>query len=157
MVSRRRAFTVAELIVGTLVLGVLVTVGTAGLRAVDARQRQNVAVSDLSTVRDSQMRFAAVYETFTDHPADLSGVPQPIVVQNDPATAYRQVAVVLSSSGALGLASRAPDGTCHFMRVPPLATPGPFTVTSVPVGAVCDPASALAADEWPLTPQTRKW
>lgn len=154
-IRHKRAFStlsMPELAVGLLVAAVLAVVTVAGISAVNARQQQANATSESAAVLQAQQQFLSLYDTYTDHPADLAGVKAPLVVTTDPAVHRHEVAIALSAQGSLGLAASTAAGTCYFRYVP-----GPG-VTSDPTerrgteGELCDARSVFPPGEWPLEP-----
>lgn len=127
-------------------------ISVVGFKAVNARQNRSAARSDISSVMQAQMRFLSVYDTFTDFPADLSGVPRQITVQTNPATSHHQVSIALSQSGALGLASVGIDGTCAFAFVPAVGGTGSLTEWYGNTGDLCDARSTIPAGDYALDP-----
>jgi prepilin-type N-terminal cleavage/methylation domain-containing protein len=154
MVSRR-GFTLLELIVAMAIIVILALVGAAGLASVNTRQQRNVARADIESVAQSQLRFASLYDTFTDFPADLTGIaslPSGITTTAAPARTTRVVSIALGSKGGLGLASRGTDASCWYRYVPPLGSVGSGTAWSIEKGAVCEGRAAFPDNEYPLVP-----
>jgi prepilin-type N-terminal cleavage/methylation domain-containing protein len=151
----RRGFTLLELAVAMSVIVVLATVGAAGLASVNARQQRNVARADIESVSQSQLRFASLYDTFTDFPGDLTGIAS---IQDDlsttagPAFAPRVISIALGSAGGLGLASRGTDASCWFRYLPPLGSSDDGAVWFIEEGAVCEGRAAFPDDEYPKLP-----
>jgi prepilin-type N-terminal cleavage/methylation domain-containing protein len=149
---RRRGYSLLELAAVMTLSLVIAGIGVVGFNAVNARQQRSAARSDISAVMQAQTRFLSVYDTFTDLPSDLSGVPRQIAVQTNPATSHHQVAIALAQSGALGLASVSADGTCAFMFVPAVGGPGSLTEWEGDAGDLCDARSAIPAGDYALDP-----
>ena len=154
-VVRRRGFTILELVITMVVVTTLAAVGTVGLSSVNNRQQRDVAKADVDMVAQAQLRFAALYDTFTDYPLDLTGyasVPKPITVATTPALTTRTVSIALGSEGGLGLAARGTDGSCLFRYLPSLGTLGESEQWVAETGALCEGRAAFPAGEHALEP-----
>lgn len=153
----RRAFTVLELVVTMVVVTTLASVGAVGLNAVNDRQQRDIAKSDVDMVAQAQLRFASLYDTFTDYPLDLTGFaapPKAITVVTNPAMESRVVSMALGSEGGLGLSARATDGSCWFRYLPPLGSLVEAEQWLVEDGALCEGRAAFPDGEHPLVPAT---
>jgi prepilin-type N-terminal cleavage/methylation domain-containing protein len=151
----RRAFTVFELVATMVVVAILASVGAVGLNAVNDRQQRDVAKADLDMVAQSQLRFASLYDTFTDYPLDLTGFaapPKAITVTTEPSSASRVVSIALGSEGGLGLSARAIDGACLFRYLPPLGSLVESEQWLAEEGALCEARAAFPEGEHPLEP-----
>lgn len=141
-----------EIAVGLLVASVLAVSTVAGLSAVNARQQRSNAAGETAAVLQAQQQFLSLYDTYTDHPADLSGVKAPIVLTASPAVHRHEVSMALSVRGSLGLAASTSAGTCHFRYVPgPGVDEEPVERTGS-VGELCDARSVFPSGEWALQP-----
>jgi prepilin-type N-terminal cleavage/methylation domain-containing protein len=151
-----RAFTLAELAVTMAVVAILAAISIAGLNAVNDRQQRSVARIDVNAVLQSQQRFLAVYDTFTDFPADLSGVSSDITVTAGPSIQPRQVSIALSNLGGLGLASKGTDGLCAFQFAPPPGSASEQETWFGEQGDLCDARSAIPEGDFAIEPDSSR-
>lgn len=150
-----RALTVVELAATLSVLATVVAIAFVGLRSYVSYQDDQVAKGYLATVRDLQRRYAALNDSFTSSPTDLSGVPIGLTVTSAESLSKGTVSMAVGSSGSLGLATMATSGTCYTLRLPPLSGSTASveqTEATLPTTSTCDGRSALPPGEWALPP-----
>jgi hypothetical protein len=146
------ALSMPELAVGLLVAAVLGVLTVAGISSVNARQQRTTAAGEVAAVLQAEQQFLSLYDTYTDHPADLAGVKAPLVITSAPAVRRHEVSIALSSRGSLGLAAATAAGTCHFRYVPGPGVPAEPSERPGNTGELCDARSVFPAGEWPLEP-----
>jgi prepilin-type N-terminal cleavage/methylation domain-containing protein len=156
---KRKAFTLPELVVTVVILGILTVAGSFGVSSIlsgaDAQETRVV----LQNVRTVQTKFAATYGTYTPHMQDLApetSAPFTIAaldveITDKFVTENGIVSIAVGDAGTLGLAALTPDERCFIMTIPAPNRAGSIIDQELEETALCEARSALPRGELPVS------
>jgi prepilin-type N-terminal cleavage/methylation domain-containing protein len=146
----RRAYTLIEIVVVLVLLGILST--AALVMGASNRDAAVDSTGDLAARRviQAQTTFSSNYGSYTPAPEDLSGVGRDLLVVVGEAVEGGDVSISVGTGGTLAVAARSPTGGCFAYQVSPLNRGG--TVTAVELMGTCSSVAALPGDETAVAP-----
>lgn len=149
---RTRAFTLLEVIVTLVLLGIVGATAVAGTTAFLDRTRDTEARAALDNVVLLQQSFANGFGTYASEPADLKvGRDLEVVPGGDLSDSGSTISMSVSDQGSLGLAVLSDSGTCLLRSVTALDA-GAETITRPVTGEPCTGQAALPDGEAPIVP-----
>ena len=145
----RRAFTLIELIVTMIILGIILALLAINvIGPVMASTRAKRAESTLTQVQTVEQLFARDWGTYSAWRADLNGLVSSLVIRNGSVSrGPTEVSVAVGTSGTLAMAVAVDSSTCVFRRVAPLWQGGGSDDPGVAATAQCVAAAALPMGE----------
>ena len=157
MFVRFRAFTIIEMLVTLIVLGILLSMVMFVSRSAIDRSDRAGATAAADRVIQAQQVVSKSYGQYTPYPNDLIAVGSDIRLLHGPANAtnVKDVSFRVSSDGMLGVAAGYKNGRCVYYLVDPLVSGGNRTEVTKPTNTICngaevfDPADPPAADSGP--------
>lgn len=140
----RRAFTLIELVVVIIVLGILTYMTTATYNQVASSLSSAAAQGYMDQVRAAEVNYSSQNGGYTATPNVLSGIDRSVTVVIGAVTAPTQVSISTNpSTDQLGMASINEAGICTLELVNPAVTGASVTMIPYIKGTPCEGASAL--------------
>ncbi len=146
MVSARRGFTIAEMVVTLAVISVIAFLGALAARAVLERGNEQVATANAQAVIAAQRDYLVRYGTFAAGPGDLGEV-RGVVVVNDASRNRDEVSIAAGSGGSLGVAVAESADRCVLFTVASPRDGGGLSELSAGANTLCIGQAALPDGE----------
>lgn len=157
---RRGAFTLIELVVVIVLIGIVSLIGAYSLGAFGQRFNQSTAVASIYRVITAEHSFAETYGTYSSWPSDINP-GQGITTTDGASTAAGMVSLALGTDGNLGLAAESSNGACTAVGLSSLdgIPPATETTTEVAPSTPCTGAAVLQGvwpGDTPVTPASAR-
>lgn len=152
MVSRdRKGFTLLEIVVTLVLLGIISGIGVTGTRAFLGRTSDSQAVATLDRVVLAQQSFANSFGGYASLPDDLTRLVRDTSLVSSPQVSDdpEVVSLAVGENGTLGLAVRSNSGMCYLRSITALNVGAQTVDAEAGEDQACNGAEALPNGEAP--------